>query len=245
MIESRKEKIKASIFFIIISIIILLSGIIFLKYQLEGENNLPFKLSKIYIISSAEGIENSNSEEKWNFNIHQNNDIYFDIVKNEDFVDEKIQSVKIANIKITKKPVKGNINVFMPNSSEGRKFTNSEESILEGDSLTYVGGLKTDIKTLNIGNQGGQIVIRFTNNDLGSYISNEDEEIKHDGTMLGKIEINNEDIKFEVSFDVIISVKNKSYKASMNFELPLGNIIENGTENIEVTNMDKYVFKRM
>lgn len=245
MIDSRKDKIKACVFFVIISIIIVISALIFLKYQIEGENELPFNLSKMYIISSAEGIENKDAQEKWNFDIHQNNDIYFDITKNEKFIDEKIQSVKIANIKINEKPAKGNIKVFMPNSSDGRKFVNNKESMLEGDTLTYVGGLKTDIKTLNIGNQGGQIVIRFANINLGTYISNDEEEIKHDGTMLSKIDIKNEDISFNVSFDIIISVKNISYKTNINLNLPLGNIVENGTENMELTNTDKYVFKRM
>lgn len=245
MIESRKDKIKACVFFVIISIIILISIIIFLKYQIEGEDELPFILSKIYVISSAEGIENKNVAEKWNFDIHQNNDIYFDISKNDKFNDEKIQSVKISNIKILKKPEKGSIKIFMPNSSDGRKFINNKESILESDTLTYTGGLKTDLKTLNIGNQGGQIVIRFGNINLGTYISNDEEEIKHDGTLLKKIDIKNEDIRFEISFDVIISVRNKSYRTSINLELPFGNIVENGTENLEITNTDKYVFKRM
>jgi len=246
MIESRKEKIKASIAFIVIALIVLIAGTIILKYSVEGEKNMPFKLSKIYLISTAEGVENKEKDEKWNFNIYQNNDIYFTIEKNKDYdVKEKIQSVQISNIKVIKNSNKGKIKVFMPNSTEGRQFSYEKEYILENNSLTYEGGTKTDIRNLNIGNQGGQIVIRFSNTDLGTYISNEDEEIKHDGTLLKKVNVENEDLDFTVSFDLIINIKNKAYKTSMKFDFPTGNIIETGTESIEITDMEEYVFKRI
>lgn len=246
MIENKQEKIKACIAFMVIALIFLIAGTIILKYNVEGEKNMPFKLSKIYIISTAEGIENENTEEKWNFNIYQNNDIYFNIEKNEDYEkEEKIKSVQISNIKIIKNPIKGNVKVYMPNSTDGRQFSYEQEYILENNSLTYEGSTKTDIKNLNIGNQGGQIVVRFSNINLGTYISNEDEEINHDGTMIKKIDVQNEELNFIVSFDLIINTKNKSYKTNIELDLPGGNIIENGTESIEIQNIEKYVFKRM
>lgn len=246
MNESRKDKIKACIAFIVTSLIILIAGTIILKYSVEGEKNMPFKLSKIYIISSAEGVENKETEEKWNFNIYQNNDIYFNIEKNEYHeAEEKIKSVEISNIKIIKTPSKGNIKAFMPSSTGTRQFSYEQEYILENNSLTYTGSTKTELKNLNIGNQGGQIVIRFSNVNIGTYISNEDEQINHDGTLLKKIDVENEEVFFTISFDLVINTKNKSYKTSMEFNLPEGNILENGTESIEVPNIEKYVFKRI
>lgn len=246
MDESKKEKIKACIAFMIITLVLVIAGIIVLKYNVEGEKNMPFKLSKIYVISSAEGVENSDSEEKWNFNVYQNNDIYFNIEKNNAYDgEEKIQNVKITNIKITKKPNIGKIIAYMPNSTDGREFSFDEEYILENNSLTYEGSSKTDLKKLNIGNQGGQIVIRFSNVDLGTYTSNDDEQINHDGTMLNKINVKSEDFSFSVTFDLIINIKNKSYKTTIEIDLPTGNILENGTEATEIPNVEKYVFKRM
>jgi len=246
MDERKKEKIKACGAFAVVTLIILIIGIFICIYQIEGETNMPFVLSSIYVVSTAEGAENKNSEEKWNLNIYQNNDIYINIQKNEEYEkQETIQSVQIDNIQIIKNPVKGKINTYMPNSSEGRLFTFSEESKLEKNSLTYKGGSKTDTTKLEIGNQGGTIVIRFSNDALGSYISNEDEEIKHDGTMLGKINVSNEDIKFTILFDLIIRVNNISYKTTVELELPTGNILENGTESLEITDTQKYIFKRI
>ena len=53
-----------------------MAGILVLRYQVEGESNMPFKLTKISIVESVEGIETESAEEKWNINVNQNNDIY-------------------------------------------------------------------------------------------------------------------------------------------------------------------------
>ncbi len=50
---------------------------------------MPFKLSKIIIVSTAEVWSRKKTNKKWNFNIFQNNDIYFYIDKNEEFKTEK------------------------------------------------------------------------------------------------------------------------------------------------------------
>ena len=47
------------------------------NYDENGEKNLPFNISKISIISTSEGIDKtSETENKWAFDINQNNDIY-------------------------------------------------------------------------------------------------------------------------------------------------------------------------
>lgn len=246
MDESKREKIKACIAFMIVTLIVIIAGIIIFKYQIEGETNMPFVLSKINIVSTAEGVENENSEEKWNLNIYQNNDIYFTISKNDNYKEqEKIESVQISDIQIIKNQNVGNIKIYMPNSSEGRLFTYEQDSVLEKTNLTYKGASKTDTKKLEIGNQGGTIVIRFCNTELGTYISNEDSEMKHDGTMLQKINISNEDLKFSVLFNLIIDLKDKSYKTAIQIDMPIGNIVEKGTESLEITDTEKYIFKRI
>ena len=79
----KKEIIKASVAIASIILVIIVVVLINFKYNIEGEKNMPFKLSKITIVSTAEGIENEQTEEKWNFSIFQNNDVYFSIEKNE------------------------------------------------------------------------------------------------------------------------------------------------------------------
>ena len=99
--------------------------------------------------------------------IYQNNDIYFSIEKSENAdEDETIKSVSIENIQITKTPAVGEIKSYMPNSGEGRAFTYTEDYVIQNQSLTYQGGTQTDLKMLQIGNQGGNIAIRFTNTGI-------------------------------------------------------------------------------
>ena len=73
--DRKKEKIKACIAIGVVILAILITGIVIMKYHVEGEKNLPYELSKITVVSTAEGVENEGAEEKWNFSIYQNNDI--------------------------------------------------------------------------------------------------------------------------------------------------------------------------
>ena len=161
--QRKKEMIKAVLAIAVLVIIIFLVGLMMIRYSVEGEKNMPFYLSKITIISTAEGVENIQSVEKWNMNIYQNNDIYFSIQKSKNEKEEAIESVSIENIKITKEPKIGKIEVYMPNSMEGRNFVYTQDYIVKDQALTYQGANKTDLKALQIGNQGGNIAIRFSN----------------------------------------------------------------------------------
>jgi hypothetical protein len=87
------------------------------------------------------------------------------------------------------------------------------------------------------------VAIAFGNTNLGTYTLTT-EDLVIDGTMLKNMDITDEDIKFTVSFDFIINLKNISYKATMKFDLPCGDITENGKATQEITDTSKYVFKR-
>ena len=68
---------------VIIVVILFVLGVITLRYNVEGETNMPFDLSKITIISSSEGIDKESGENKWAFDVNQNNDIFLYIEKNK------------------------------------------------------------------------------------------------------------------------------------------------------------------
>ena len=241
----RKEKVKACIAIFFITIAILTAGITIMKYHVEGEKNTPFIISKITAVSTAEGVENTPAEEKWNLSIFQNNDIYISIEKNKNYNKEAIiESVDIKNIKLLQEPQVGKIKTYMPNSLDGRLFSYDSNFEIKEDKLSYRGANKTNSKSLEIGNQGGTIVIRFSNSELGNYVSNDDEEIKHDGTILTKTNKKLEDLKFTVNFDIVINMKNKSYKTNVTLDLPCEkNLIEEGTTNKEIT--EGFTLKRI
>lgn len=242
--EKKKQMIKMSIAIIILVIIILLVITIMIRYQVEGDKNMPFNLSKIIVISTAEGNE-TDGKKKWNFDVFQNNDIYFYIDKNENYWGEEktLKSVTIENINITKAPTKGEIKTYMPNSVEGRLFSYKDEYIVN-EKLEFKGAEESNPQTLEIGSNGGSLLLSFSNTGLGTYSSNKDDEITHDGTLLEKIDVTNEEIGFEVSFDIVITVDNCSYRGNMNLQLPCGNILEEGTCSIEETDFNDVIFKR-
>lgn len=242
--EKNKQTIKLCVAIVVFAIIVLLVITTMIRYEVEGDKNMPFNLSKMIIVSTAEGTE-TEGKKKWNFDVFQNNDVYIYIDKNEQYIGEEksIKSVKIENINITKSPTKGEVKAYMPNSVEGRIFSYDEEYLVE-EKLEYRGAEESNSKTLEIGANGGNLIIRFSNTGLGQYSSDSDKEIIHDGSLLKKIKVLEEEIEFEVSFDLIITVDNCSYRAKILLQMPCGNISEEGTSSIEKTDFSDVIFKR-
>lgn len=137
-----------------------------LKYAVEGENNMPFELSQLIVVSTAEGVENTQSENIWNFDLMQNNDIYIYIGKNKNYKDtEIIKKVVINNIKIENGPKAGKITTYRPSEAEGTIYEYIDNYIINNE-LVYSGSEVTNAKNLEIANQGGVILFRFCNKDL-------------------------------------------------------------------------------
>lgn len=245
--EKRKETIKLIIAVSILVLVLLGVAIVMIKYEVEGETNMPYQLSKIVVIGTVEGVETAEkSKEKWNFDIYQNNDVYFYIDQNTDNVkeDELIKSVKISNIQIKNAPQKGTIKTYMPNSEAGRLYTYDEQFLVE-EKLEYKGSSSSNSSNLEIGSKGGQVLIRFSNSAIGNYASDKDKEIIHNSTLLKKIEATNEEIKFDVTCDFMIETTKAKYQAEITLELPTGNLDEEENCYIEKTDMKDVVFKRV
>ena len=64
--EKKKQIIKLCVAITTFAIILLLVGITMIRYQVEGDKNMPFNLSKIIVVSTAEGQE-TDGKKKWNF----------------------------------------------------------------------------------------------------------------------------------------------------------------------------------
>lgn len=247
MEEGKKiQTIKFCIAILILVIILVVAVTVIIKYEVEGEKNMPFKLSKMIVISTAEGKEVENANKKWDLNVFQNNDIYLYIDKNSEYKFDKetyISSVEIENIRIIN-PKTGEIKAYMPNSLEGRLYDFSDDFIVD-EKLVYKGGNKSNSKTLEIGNQGGEVLIRFSNTNVGKYESDKDEQIIHDGSLITKVGKTLENIKFSVTFDLIIKTNRNKYKTEITLDLPYDDIIKNGRTSLEKTDMEEYIFKRV
>lgn len=235
--------------FIIIFITVLIATIIallILKYNVEGEDSVPFELSKIMVVSTGEGIDILDEEvqDKWNLKIVQNNDVYLEISKNKNYTEtEIIDKVIIDNIKIEKAPNKGTVKVYKPTEKENLTYENTEGNEVK-ETLEYIGKETSSIKNLEVANQGGLILFRYAIEDLGTYTSNVD-EIKHDGTILREQDIQYQDIQCKVSFDLSIQLKSDiTYTTTITLDLPAGNITEEGTSYYQRTNFNDLIFRR-
>ena len=227
---------------VILAIVLFALGIIVLKYQVEGETNMPFKLSKISVISSCGGINKDAADTKWAFDVFQSNDIYLYIDKNDSYEKtEAIKSISVNNIQIEAKN-KENIKIYKPDEKEEKNiFNNNEENIVE--NIEYVGDLESNIKGLKISNQGGLVVFRCLNRNVAEYMSN-DEEIVHT-ELLKKAGVNPEDIKMKLTFDLSITLEGgKEYQSTITLDCPVENVIEEGTTSKEITDVKDFIFKR-
>ena len=257
--DKRKKVIKFSTIIATIIVIVAISLFLVIRYQVEGEKNMPFKPSKIIVISSAITSEKINEqqleEEKtdettteenylWDENVVQTNDVYIYISKNDNYKDDvSIKNIRIDNIQILEKVKIGKIQVYMPNSLDEELYKYINDFVV-GTSLTYTGGAIDNKKTLEIGNQGGLVCLSFANIDLGRYQSNDDAQIEQGAFILKKMNLTDEDLKFKVSFDLIIDIGKKAYKGTYVLDLPSKNLVGNKESHYELTDIDNVVFKR-
>ncbi len=241
---SKKRVIHTYIIFFIFIIIILIAMALMLKYHVEGEKNLPFNLKKISIISTAEPEINNDETGAWYANILQKNDIYFVIEKNSNYKkEEAIKKINFENFQITKSNNDIIISSYRPYTSINT-YSYSEEYKFE-NSLEYLGGQNTNAETLQINNQGGTIGFSIVTNNIGKYVFSQNEKVPSDGTLLTKASIQLENIKFKVSFDLIIETEsNKKFKSNITLDLPTGNILEDGVGILEDTKLENVIFKR-
>ncbi len=240
-----KEKMKEALILFIIVVTFGIVLLVMLKYENEGEKNMPFDLSEMLVVSSVDELAKKENPDnmKWNLDINQYNDIYLKIEKNPDFNESAyIEKVVIENINI-KTDEQNHVYTYMPNSTEGNLFAYEDNFIVYSD-LTYNGASQDNNKTLEIGNQGGRILFRIVNQGIGEYVSNDEGEIAYDGTLLKKIGVSEERLNIKVSFDLVIKTNIANYRGKINLDLPSGNILEEGICNLKQTDFSGIAFKR-
>ena len=230
---------------IIVTIIIAIAftALIFiLRYIENGETNMPFEISKITIISTIDAQDVEDTENRWNVKVCQNNDIYIDIKKNEEYTKNRIiKSVTVDNFKIERQPTSGNIKIYKPSTNEVKTFENIEEH--EINSITYDGDKKADLQNLKIANQGGRFAFRCANNDVGTYVSNEEDELNYN-ELLQKIGVSDSDLMCTISFDVEILLTNgTAFKTNVEIQIPAEGVSVDGKASREITDLD-IIFKR-
>ena len=230
---------------VIIVAILFFLGITILKYNVEGETNMPFVLSKISIISQSLGTDKTVEGMRWAFDVNETNDIYLYIDKNEgNNQEELIKSVKIDSMNVNTAPTVGQTNFYKPDVTDVNLFfKDSAENVI--NSLEYVGDVESDIKNLKISNQGGIVAFRYSINNVAEYTSNDDEQIEH-RDLLNKAGVDYNNLKSNISFDLTINLESgKVFKSNINLDLPLDNVVQEGVVSKEITDVEQFIFKRI
>lgn len=244
-IDGKKQMIKFVVAITILILILVVVAILMIKYEVEGEKNMPFKLSKVIVVGTVEGVENGESDKKWDFSIFQNNDLHFYIDQNTaNSQNLLIKSVKIDNIKVLEEPQKGSVKAYMPNSEAGRLFTYDEQFEIK-EKLEFKGASQSSSTNLEIGSKGGTLVFRISNTNIGNYSSDKDKQIEHNASLLEKIETSYEQIKFKVSFDFTIETTKAKYKANIKLNLPTSEFGEEKNCYLEINDTSDIIFKRV
>lgn len=76
-------------------------------------------------------------------------------------------------------------------------------------------------------------------------LSSNEEIISHDGTILAKAGLKDEDITCVVSFDMIIELASGTkFTGNIQVEVPHGNIVTAGKSSYEKTDFKDVIFKR-
>lgn len=245
-IENKKFSISAYITFLIIVLILIVIIFSMYKYSIEGESKPPFIISKIVITSGAKNVDVAQTETGYTAKVLQNNDIKIAIEKNPEYKKEaKIKKITINNIKFSDTTRENRIAMYRP--SKGTNLYDYQEQYIAREILEYIGGTETDIKgdNLKISNQGGVLELSVAQYNLGEIEYKENEPIAIDGTLLKNFNLNQDDISFKATFDMIIELEDGlKFKTTLTADLPKGDIIENGIEIYEHTDF-KSVFKRV
>lgn len=240
-----KQSIIKKIIFITFLLALVISLVfIVIRYEVEGEKVLPYEIEKILITSTVEGDIVEESDHLWDIQISQPNDIFVYVSKKEE-TKTAISNIIIDNFKINEQAKKGETKILRPTGQLGVLYKYSEQNYFDSQ-IEYTGSNIDDFMKLEINNGGGIFTFRVEQENLGQYKSNEDTEIIYDGSLLKKAGITMEDIKNNISFDLTIKTSdNVSYKTTVSLDLPVGNIVEEGTSSIEIYNLENLVFKRV
>jgi hypothetical protein len=241
----KKNVLKKCLFAFGIAIVILFAILVMLKYEVEGEKTLPYKLSKILIISTVDGTKVDDNDNLWNISLSQVNDFYVYISPEKEDEKSTIKEVTFSDFTMKTTPELGTCKILRPTGEIENLYSKSEQDYL-GSSITYLGDRIDDLKSLQISNNGGVAGFRLAINDLGNYVSNEDTEVSYDGSLLKKVGIDIEKVATKLSFNVSIKTNdNITYQGNVTVSTPAGDIINNGTSNIEITDFDDVIFKRV
>ena len=233
-----KEKLK----FVVLLILIILAIIsIYIiknpRTELTNEED-TFRVNKIILYSSANGIPSGELKEYWEINIYQYTDIAIYIEKLED---KTIDNIYIDNIKIEQKPQLGEANIYKKNLKDFAKpiqFDEAEDNVKINISQSDNADFLDDCSI--------PIVLSYINKLEKDYIiPNNGEQLEYNETILKRAKILTSELEAQISFNInIIDKDNSKYTCSLNLNIPIEELM-NETNLVEINENIEFIRKEM
>ena len=125
----KKNLFKRCIFITCFAIVILFAVLTMLRYEVEGEKTLPYKLSKILIISTVEGNKIDDGQNLWNISLNQANDFYIYLDPEKEVETQTIKSITFDNFVITKSDL-GEAKIYRPTGDLNNLYSLSKQNYI-------------------------------------------------------------------------------------------------------------------
>lgn len=220
-----------------------------------------FSIDKIYLYSSANAIKNETQRPVWNLNIYQYTDIAIYINNNSEKElnqENSIKTLYIDNVKINKAKKGDSLIYFKQVPDFGKSIYSTVEKVEDAEESKISDKLEFSI--LNDGDIdyskkqiyadcSTPISLEYVNNIVqNKIISDIENEVKYDGSILKRSGIVLSDIKNSISFRINLTNNyNQKFIANVYIEIPLedsvtGDNIYNGKfeKKIEEKNYIKF-----
>ena len=189
----------------------------------NANQNIPFKINKIILFSSATANTNAVNQSVLGVDISQYCDIGI-YITNSTSNDILIDSLYIDNIKIST-PELGTPCLYKKKINDLGKCSFSEDSIIQDNFYFNIINSEQKINYDNYeiyNNSSTPISLGFYNKNVKTNFLMDNSEIKYDGTLLKSAMVSQTGLNCNVSFTINIIANNGGhYISNINFDIPL------------------------
>lgn len=226
--ENINEKVKENgkkVFFVLVSLIVAAVILVFLIEILFVNSKINqgmFRVSDVLLTSAAEFVDKSQETGKWTYDVWQNNVLTLLI---------STSGAKISRVYI----------------SDVQSLNNSIELSQKDSEVTLLGNSQGELDLLSDVSDDGTVIyeINITNKEALNNFDVPDDitEITHDATIFELAGVSNEELSFNISFNLNIQeISGKENVMKVTLDLPQGNITQTGT-NVTRLDLNNFVFK--
>lgn len=219
-----KGKIKYIVLMVLIILAIIGAYIIANPKIQVTEEKEAFQINKITLYSSANAVSNEELDENWELDIYQYTDIAIYVEKLEN---KEIERIYIDNLNISELPQVGQANIYKKELEDFAKAMQPDEF---AETIEFEVAENGEF----LQNCVNPLTISYVNNVKQDYtITNINEKLEYNESVLKRTKILTSEIKAQISFDVnIVDSENVKHTCNVQLDIPVEELI-NGQNTVE------------